>query len=413
MGEEEYLSRRKPTKHRLVYATVTIVLGAIGHYTMVLPVFRDALQSYFGIGIERFGLLLSVGMIPGAVAVLVGGALINRFGPRAVVRGALAGVAAGMCVAAAGRLWTVMMLALVLVACFMQTLGIATQSFLVRLFPHRRRRVLSLNLVMGGTAGILYPLWAEYLLHLEQTSARITFSHVLHVPFGFVAALLLAGSFFYRKGTSFSRTGPTESAPNKWYHLRLAGGRWLLVALAALHGICDSAACLWLPRVLGGDCFSVRTFAPGFVLAAAALAYVISRLVLAALPERAGTRIMLVVPGLLGGGVFIAGILSRNQALTAGGFVLGSLLWSLEYPAILAMLAGDEHRRFGSALAVMTIATGVGTFLTVNLMGRLAAAVGETGLWAILLIPAAGFPLICIGGTVWLLRFGPKPNPKQ
>jgi MFS family permease len=246
-----------------------------------------------------------------------------------------------------------------------------------------------------------------------RISDSVTFSHVLHVPFWFVAGLLLAGSFFYRRGVSFSRTGLAGSAPNKWYHLRLAGGRWLLIALAALHGICDSAACLWLPRVLGGDCFDVQTFAPGFVLAAAALAYVISRLILAALPERTGTRIMLVVPGLLGGGVFIAGILSRNQALTAGGFVLGSFLWSLEYPALLAMLAGKEHRQFGSALAIMAIATGVGTFITVNLMGWLAAALGETGLWAILLIPACGFPLICIGGTVWLFRFGPKNLAKE
>jgi nitrate/nitrite transporter NarK len=119
VGDEERLSRRlKPTKHRLVYATVTIVLGAIWLYTMVLPVFRDALQSYFDITIDQFGLLISIGMIPGALSVLVGGALINRFGPRAVIRGTLVGVAAGMCIAASGRLWTVMMLALVLISCF-------------------------------------------------------------------------------------------------------------------------------------------------------------------------------------------------------------------------------------------------------------------------------------------------------
>ena len=84
MGDEERLSRRlKPTKHRLVYATVTIVLGAIVHYSMVLPVFRDALQSYFGISIDQFGLLLSIGMIPGAAAVLVGGAVwLLRFRPK-------------------------------------------------------------------------------------------------------------------------------------------------------------------------------------------------------------------------------------------------------------------------------------------------------------------------------------------
>ncbi|MDY7011222.1 MAG: MFS transporter [Planctomycetota bacterium] len=410
MRDEERLSRhRKSTKRRLAYVTVTIVLGAIGSYAMVLPIFRDALQSYFGISIDQFGLLLSIGMVPGAAAVLVGGALIHRFGPRAVVRGALLGVSAGMCIAASGGgLWTVMILALVLVACFGQTLNIALQSFLVRLFPNRRRRVLSLNLVMGGAAGILYPLWAEFLLHLEQTSTRITFSHVLHVPFGVVAVLLFAGSFIYRRGTSFSRTGPKEATGDKWYHFRFSDGRWLLIALATLHGVCDSAAALWLPRVLGGDCFFVQTFAPGFVLAAAALAYVISRLILAALPEGMGTRIMLVAPGLLGGGVFIVGILLRTQAMTAAGFVLGSLLWSLEYPAILAMVAGKEHRRFGSALAIMTIATGVGTFLMVNLMGWMAAALGETGLWAILLIPAGGFPLVCLGGAVWLLRFKTK-----
>jgi len=407
MTESPRSSRHRLPRRRLKYAVVTILLGTFSTYTEVLPVLRNELQSYFGIGVREFGLLLSIGMVPGALAALAAGVLIDRWGPRAVLRGCLAGIGFGMCLAAQGRRWVIMLVAVATIACFAQPLYIAIQAYLVNLFPRHRRRVLSLNLVIVSTRGILFPLWAEYLLHLQRTHAGLRFSHILHIPFALFSIPMFLGTLLYRRQRALGRVS-SRTIEDRRSLAVLPPSSMLLILLLVVHGVADTAAYMWMPRVLDSESFPEHPLVPGFVMAAYALVYVLSRGVLSLLPERLGSRVMLVAPGILGGSIFLAGILSRSQPFTALGYVLGAFLWSLEYPAILAVLAGNERHRFGSALAIQMLGAGIGTFLVANLMGWMGAKLGDPQLWAILLVPSLGFPLVGIGGALWLLRYGPK-----
>ena len=71
-----------------------MLLCAVSTYAGgVLPVFRDALQAYFHLDLERYGLLLCIGFLPGAFGGLLGGLAMDRWGPFRVLRVGLAGAA--------------------------------------------------------------------------------------------------------------------------------------------------------------------------------------------------------------------------------------------------------------------------------------------------------------------------------
>ena len=55
-------------------------------------------------------------------------------------------------------------------------------------------------------------------------------------------------------------------------------------------------------------------------------------------------------------------------------------------------------------MGIQTICTGLATFALMNLMGHVGDALGEAALWSILLIPAAGFPLVSLGGLIYSAR---------
>jgi len=397
---------RVSSQRRIRWAAGTILLGSLGSYLVVLPVFRGTLQEYYGVETEGFGLLLSIGMIPGALAALAAGAMIQRRGARSVLRVSLLGLGGGMLLAAVAARWTVMLVAVAAMACFAGPLHIAVQSYLANLFPRRRRRVLSMHLVAASAVGALYPLWAEWLLSLQASHPSIRFAHVLHVPFAALAVVSVLGGLLYVRRKSLARPPPAAAPASRWHWARLSRAGAGLVVLMVLHGTCDTAIYFWMPKVLDGESFSRHLLRPGVVVACYLLAYALSRALLAMLPERTGRRAMLVVPGLLGGGLFLAGILSRTQALTGIAWVLGAFVWSVEYPAMMAWLAEKEGRRFGAGMAMCSVGAGVATFAMMNVMGWMGGAIGEERLWTILLIPAAGYPLVGIGGAIWVWRFG-------
>ena len=142
-------------------------------------------------------------------------------------------------------------------------------------------------------------------------------------------------------------------------------------------------------------------------MASFSLGYAVSRAFLSVLPEQVGRGLLLVAPGLLGGTAFIAGVLSHQQVLTAAGYVLGGFLWSLEYPTLLATLSRREGRNFGFALGLVTVGSGIGSFVVPYGMGLAGSALGDARLWTILLWPAGGFLAVGAGGALWLARHRP------
>ena len=108
-----------------MYAAVTVALLTLPQIRGTLSIFRDRLQSHFGISIEQLGLLLSIWTIPGIVGALLGGRLVDRAGPRVVLRACLMGAALGLALAALADGWVSMLAALAFVALFTFPLHLA------------------------------------------------------------------------------------------------------------------------------------------------------------------------------------------------------------------------------------------------------------------------------------------------
>lgn len=385
------------------YALVITSIAILSGYTNILPVFRDKLLHYLAISDQQFGFLFSMTTVGGIVTVLLGGALADRWGPRRVLFVCLLGVGGAMgLLGVAGAHWGMMAGALALNSLFVIPFTIAASAYLARLFPRHRRRVLSLNLAAISIGGLLLPLLAEGWLSLTRAVPVITFAHVLHVPFLVVGGLLLAASRWYRGPQAPAAKVATTSA-HFWQSFLIPPHLRLLVLLLALHSTVDTTLNIWMSRFLGSASFHTHPIVPGFVMAGFALVYIVSRAILALIPERFGRHAFLILPGLLGGAVLILGILSRQFWLTAGGYVLGAFLWSTEYPTMLGVLAQTEMKRFGAAMALAQLIAGGLTFLLLNADGALINRLGEARMWQVMCGNALLFPLVGIGGAIWVV----------
>lgn len=381
-----------------------VALAVLATYaSCALPVFYEQLKEYFAIDSEAYGFMFSIGSLGGAITALVGGVLVDRRGPRRVIRLCLFGLGLSMALLAlCGRLWALMAVALGVGALFQTTFYIAVAAYLVRIFPNHKRRVLALNFAATGAGCIVFPILAENLLSLARAEPSLDFAWVLHGPFGLIAVVLLASAVLNNRprgvATAVAATGPWQ-----WADVRLRGSTLLLVAMASLHAIADTTLYIWMPAYLMRAPFTARPIRPGWVLAAYGAAYVVSRVALMLVRERTGRRAILVLPGLLGGTVLVAGILSRDYTTTAVCYVLGGLLWSVEFPAVMSLIAEEEGPRFGTAGALVNLCAAGGTFLMLNETGWLVGRLGDSDMWKAMIVPALGFPCFALAAAGWLL----------
>lgn len=386
-------------------AGLAISLAALAGIGVFLPVFRERLQDYFDLTTSQFGLLLNCGFLAGVLGAVLGGASLARFGDRRIMRICFAGCAAGMLISAWPGSWLLFLAGLSLTAFFFAPLGIALQAYLTTLYPNRRRKIVALNLVAVAVCGMLFPLLVEFLLSLTRPENHTDFAWILHGLFATTGIIILGGLVTgMRRSDGGTPDGMSAGGGTRDATLP-RGAVALLVALLALHGAADNVLALWMPRVLSSRSFADQPFLPGAVLAAVSLAYVVSRLLLSFLPEDRWRWRMMILPGLLGGALALAGILSRDQAWTAIGYVAGAFCWSVECPVFIAFLAGAGPR-FGKAMATFNVISLLTIFCLGTSLGMLGDRLGEERVWRILLVPAALFPLIGLGGLWWVLRYG-------
>lgn len=383
---------------RTAFATLIIILVALTNFRAILPIFRDHLMQYLAINDRGFGFMFSIPQFLTPIPLLLVGWLIARLGAQRVLTRSFILFGLGMGgVAFCGASWQGLSgaLAITTVACVL--LEVSSNCVLVELFPGGRRRVLSLCMAARSVTETIVPLLAEWLLGIAAASPTIGFAMVFHVPFGVIAGAFIAGGLLIRH-----QAADRTEAPWNWRDLLISRRSVGLVALALIHGTADGTLFTWMARFLGSAAFTEHPFPPGFVLAAFSIAYIVSRLLLAHLPEHWGRDALLVVPGLLGGGIMVAAILSRSYVLTAAGYVVGAFFWSTEYPALLGRLAEIEGKRFGAAMALASMVTAIGYALGLMASGALIQAVGETRMWIPMLALASGFPCVGLGGLLWL-----------
>ncbi len=407
------LAKTSRAQRHMLYAAVITILVVCTGYKSVLPVFRSHLMHYLDIGDDRFGLLFSLAALTGLVSVLFGGQLLDRWGPRRMIRICLTGLGGSMLVIAfGGPHFVSFAIALALAGVFLSTFHIAVSSYLGRLFPRNKRRILSLNLASVSTSGLLFPIVAEGLLQLASRSPTVTFGQVLHLPFMLVGGLLFAATFIYRRPLSTQgNNGYPFTAQRQswqWRDCLLTRKAFFLAMLISMHGLADSVLHMWMPRFLESKSFEVAPVPPGLVLSGYALAYLLSRSLFATIPDHCGRRLFLVLPGLAGGAILIAAILSRQYAVTAVGYILAAFCWSCEYPALVSTLMHHCGKRFGAAMAVAGLLHAGVMFLAMNAMGLAVYHLGDQQMWKLMLVPALLFPLIGIGAIIWIRHYDHK-----
>ncbi len=401
---ETNVGRGSAARRRLWLAAALIVFTAVAPACGVLPILRGSLQAYYGLSNTLFGFLVSFGSLAGAVGALAAGPLVDRRGPWQVFRVSLAGVAAGYAVGAvAGGLW-MMVAALAVINFFYYAMALAAQAGLVALYPENRRRIITLYLVGAAVMGIVLPLIGELQLRVVD-SGRLPFGVVLHGFFMLASVFLLAGLWWMRQQGEPVVKAPAEAAAGG---SGVVGGLWLLTAFVTLHCCNDAVGNVWLPKILAGPSYASQMILPGTVMAVFSLGYLVSRLGLGLLPERKWRRRLLVAPGLVGGLVMLAGLLTRTQVGAAIGYVAGGLCWSVEYPVAVAAMAGD--RRFGVAMGVFSVAGGVLCFVVPTALGGvvdgLQASDRADQSWLVLTVCAAGFLVNGLLGWYWVRRYG-------
>jgi len=393
------------------YAVVVSILAILAQYYMFLPVFRDRLQDYLGIGDARFGTLFALAPLAGAAAIFASGPLLARLGPVRLLRLSLWGVAAGLLLLAlAGRHWLLVLTGITVCGMAGGPLIIAMNAYLVKLFPRDRRRTLSFSLAIMSIGGMILPLLAELLLALPGRWPAVHFAHVLHLPCLLLALLLAAAGFLYRsRPTAAATVRPhRHEAAWNWRQFLLPWAVSWLVLLLVLHSAVDVAIYTWIPRFLDSPGLTRPLAASGLVLSAMSVAYVVSRGILSRLPEAWGRRRLLLLPGLLGGSLFVAGVLTRDAWFAAAGYVLGAFLWSAEYPALLGTLADRSQRGFGTAMALQQLLTGPLLAFLVFGMGQWTAWAGPERMGPGMAALGGGFLLVSAGAALWVLRNHPR-----
>lgn len=386
-------------------AVLILLLGLASYCSSVLPVFRSVLRDYLALNEAQFGFLLGIGAVPGALGALLAGLWARRSGTRRVVAAALVSVALSLFGLGLARTYVAMVFMLAWNSFSYQGLVVSAQGHLVAMFPGNRRQVLAWQLVGASAFGVLFTIAAEKMLTLVSNGS-VSFPTILHQPFICLGICLLAASVpWVLQRNASAPAEPTATASGQT--TARTWNPWIALTMTALflHGTADSTLFIWLPRLL--ELEGYQSFKPGYVLSAYALAYVGSRAILAMLPEKTLRRSFILLPGVVGGGLWLLG-LSLRSSWAAIAYVAGAFFWSCEFPAFLAVLGNQTPKSFPALLAITTMLIGFGVTGLSTLFGWLWDC-GALPLPAILAIPGVMFAAVSLIGGILVAQGQEKP----
>ena len=333
-------------------ACIVLVCGYTGN---ALPVLAPRLPEYYGIAVDRLGLLFAVPLLASTISYAVVGPASERWGAKRMLLVASLGIAVAYGLCGVGTRAAVFGTGVLLTGLFGAAIAVCFPSYLARLHPHSNRRALSFSLTASAVPWVIFPPFVGRLM----TGFPNQFARVVHVPFLFGAVLLVVGAMLFRHAPSDapgSRAAP-ERRPSikEGFALLRRPSVWLIVLLGVMHGSSDGVFGTWFP-IYAARQFGGALRHPGDVIALCGLAYVVSRSALAAVPDGRAQRLLLIVPGLLGGLILLACIWLNNPRVMFWGYPLAAFAWSCEYPALLSEAWRRAPGHFATLLSVMIIA---------------------------------------------------------
>jgi len=357
-------------------------------------VFRSVLKSYLALDESRFGLLLGIGTFAGSIGALLAGVAARKTGPSNLLKPLFLVTGIGYAAVAFSDGFATAMLGLGLCGFGAQALITASQGALAAAFPDAKRQVLAWQMVASSVASMGFAFLCELILSWSNNN-QARFGLMYHVAFMSVALCLFLCAPAFPKP---SEEPGTEAKPEGLGGAIGSMPVILSISALTLHSLADNLLYPWIPRLLEQKEYA--SFKPGYVLLAYSLAYVVSRTLLGFLKEKTFRRTFLCVPGFAGGLLIATGIMIGGRAM-ALAYIGGAFLWSTEYPAMLALLAGQVSKKlFTVCIAIVLAVSGVLTSIFSWLFG-LALDRGILSLAQMFLFPAALF-VVC--GAIGVLQ---------
>ena len=390
-------------------AAVAAVFGMIVLLSFpgaMVSVFAPALSEILG-DRKALGALFSALAWGGLAGATIGGVIADRFHPVMVLRAGFAVAGASSLLAAGWPCAGVLVPALAAVSAGFAATSVAAFALLPRLVPESPRRIMSANLAVSSFAGIVLPIAAGALLQRAggADAACGAGSAELSVSTGYavLGAVLLGGLIL--------TLGPVADVPRCPPRAAVPGGRAVSIRgvvivaaiLGGLHGGVDTTLYQWAPTFLT-DSFAERAFPPYWILSAYAVAYFVGRSALAFVREGRWERLLLILPGLIGGALLAASFASRSYAASASLYVAASFFYGIEYPVLMGVLARRAPQALASAMGLMTAAGFVCSGVLSLAVGDLAEWTGSTR--AAMLILPCGFVAFSAISAVWVWTWG-------
>lgn len=350
------------------------VIAAYG--SGVIAVFLDNIQAHFGLDYAQLGLFLTLGTAGSLVSLSLIGPLSQTLGLRRLLLISFGGVGCAFLVLGLGRPFMFFCAGLLLLGVFRTSVGTCVPAYLVRIYPELKRRMLSVSLVSGSIPGIAYPLVAQYLL-TTVAAGRHDFAWVLHTPFLVCGVIVLLMPISLRGVLPKTPVPADGKGTGRISWRAFTRPRALgLFLLMGIHAGADGSLCSWYPKLMHAQDMQLP-LAPGTVLALMSVAYMVSRLGLALLPEKYLQRLLLVLPGPLGAALLLIGVWSGDPVLICVCYPVGAFFWSLEYPALLSEMADRAGDHFASWLAAGFLACALFNAGAVNLIGQIGQFTGD------------------------------------
>ncbi len=394
-----------PPGARLVLTALTLLLAMAATYAFVaFPVFAHRTRQHFGLTESYLGFLLSSGAIGSLLSLLLVGPATERLGARRMLQLCLFGTGVAFVVAGIGRSLYVFQAGLVLAGFFGAAKAVSVPTFLICLYPDLRRRMVTVSLISLAIPGISFPVLGQWLL-ARVAEDGLPFAAVLHGPFLVTGIILVVGQFLLGFSGKTVEERAAQAGDRPEFRLRdvLTAPALLIILCATLHAGADNAVYGWLPTFLESE-WEVLPIGTGVMLGLYSLAYAVSRMILAALPEGRGQRAFLVAPGPIGGALLIVALWFAGPLAIALIYPLAAFMISVEYPALLAEIRESTPARFSAIYGASIWTTSVMTILNVNLIGQLGQRTGDLRVG--LTIAALGF--IAFGAIALLTGMGRK-----
>ncbi len=342
----------------------------------VFPVLALRMDSYFSITAASLGFLLSASSLGRILVNLTAGPALDIIGPRKMLSIGFAGYIIVFIFAALAKSFIPFLFSVIAIGIFGAVINLSAPLYILTLYPHWQRKSFSLNMVSGMLPGLFFPVLIEYFMNRYPEN----FSMILHLPFAILSGLsvFIFLLFHYRApGRKLRQTAPQDfkeeiiTSLNKYRYLLTRKDFWICPVLIFLHGGADSMLHNWMPTYLKKT-FSVLPLGTGTVLMLFAAGYLLSRILLIFLPDHKWRRFFIIFPGITGGTILLAGLLTKNALIISLSYPIGGFFWSFEAPALLS----ESYRRFpetfGTAQALIMLVAAVAGIFTINITGILA-----------------------------------------